>query len=242
MEHELAVARRIQTGLFPTILPTTPQLEVRAHNEPGRQVSGDYYDVVPMEDGRTAVIVADVSGKGVSAALLMANLQAAVRVTLPAARDAATVVRQWNRLLYANTDASQFVTMLLAIVDLQAPRIEIVNAGHMMPICIRPDGTLFEPPESGSLPLGVEPEEPYYAQYIERVGAPNTLLLYTDGVTEAIDEQQQFFGAERLREVLAGRGGPPAGDVIDATRLRLRKFCGRAPLADDVTLVAVQMR
>ena len=241
LENELNVARQIQTGLFPPDFEPRPELRIRAFNEPGQQVSGDYYDIVPLSDGRVALVIADVAGKGVSAALLMANLQAAVRVTLPQAGDFAAVVGRWNQLVCENTDADKFVTMLLVVVDPKRRTIEMINAGHLPPYRLRLAGAPEELFETSQLPLGISYDEQYQVTRRELGADPVSLFLYTDGVPEAMNEDLELFGEGRLLETLGGLGQLDPEALISTVRDRVKRFSGHARQADDMTILAVHL-
>lgn len=154
LEKDLELARRIQNGLLPAALPARPGLKVAALNEPGNRVSGDYYDVIERPDGRLWMLVADVTGEGVAAALLMANLQAAVRATIDETDDPAELMTRWNRLICANTDSSKFITALLGLIDPAARRARFTAAGHFPPLIVR---SLAEPQASACASALAEP-------------------------------------------------------------------------------------
>jgi serine phosphatase RsbU (regulator of sigma subunit)/pSer/pThr/pTyr-binding forkhead associated (FHA) protein len=241
LENELNVARQIQTGLFPPDFEPRAGLRIRAFNEPGRQVSGDYYDIVPLSGERVGLVIADVAGKGVAAALLMANLQAAVRVTLPEGDDLGELVGRWNRLICENTDLSKFVTLLLAVVNPQLRSVEIANAGHLPPYVLSGGDKIDTLAGPTHLPLGVEDGERY--DTIERQFGTEEVSLFmcTDGVPEAMNEQEELFGERRMVEALteSERLSPEA--LIASVRNRVKRFSGRAPQSDDITILAVQL-
>ncbi|MCP4589948.1 MAG: SpoIIE family protein phosphatase [bacterium] len=242
LENEISLARDIQRALFPATLPNHAQFEVAALNKPGRHVSGDYYDVIELGDGRLGVLIADVTGEGVASSLLMANLQAAVRVTLVELDDPGVMLTRWNRLVYGNTDASKFITCMTAILEPDTRMIRIASAGHHAPWLLR-----NEPADCGALesepgfPLGVVADAQYTTTSIELGKAPCTLYACTDGVFEAMDPAQQEFGHERMHAVLAGcRSGDPQ-ELIDAMHAAILEFAGDAPQSDDITMLTVRM-
>jgi len=241
LESELLLARRIQSNLFPKDLPDRDDLAVAALNDPGRHVSGDYYDVLPFEDGRVGLVVGDVTGKGAAAAILMAYLQAMVRLTLTADADLADVCRKWNRLLHANTDVSKFITLVAGIIDPKARRFDYVNAGHFPPYLLAEGQVVIDQRDRAFLPLGVEPQEPYEVLSCTLRGAVTALLIFTDGLPEAMNEAGEQFGLERVRAWLLEHGGKKPAELIAGLRGQIRRFVGRSPQSDDITLLAVRL-
>ncbi|MFH0982311.1 MAG: SpoIIE family protein phosphatase [Planctomycetota bacterium] len=240
LENEIALAREIQRALFPAVLPDHDRYKVAALNEPGRQVSGDYYDALELPDGRLGVLIADVTGEGVAAALLMANLQAAVRVTFPDRDDPGDVLARWNRLVYGNTDASTFITCLVAILDPRTRTARLASAGHHGPylLSLEPPGCRTLECEPG-YPLGVVAEAEYVTATVELDRTPCTLFFCTDGVFEAMNSAQGEFGEERMREVLTDRSSLEPRKVIEDMRQAIKDFAGPAPQSDDITMLAV---
>jgi sigma-B regulation protein RsbU (phosphoserine phosphatase) len=242
LENEIALARDIQRALFPHTLPDHERIRVAALNEPGRHVSGDYYDVLELPDGRLGILVADVTGEGVAAALLMANLQAVVRVTVPECADPGEMLRRWNRLVHANTDASKFITCLAAILDPASRTLRMASAGHPPPYLLT-----LEPCTSRALelepgyPLGVVPEADYPTATVELGPAPCTLFCCTDGVFEAMDSAKQEFGETRMCQVFAGCASIDPHEVLDTMRQAIKAFAGPAPQSDDITMLVVHL-
>ncbi len=241
LESELALARQIQTDLYPSEPLDTDAVFVAGFNEPGRQVSGDYYDVMPFEDGRIGVVIADVVGKGVSAALLTANLQAAVRVLLPHTQSLPDAMMRWNRLIHTNTDAAKFITAAVGILDPEQRRIEFATAGHFPPCLIEPSGDVTELSADRHFPFGLMPDEAY-TSHVAEIPAGATLFFYTDGVTEALDSEGQQYGKERLTETLRSHVADDTPDLIRAVRADVNGFVGEAPQSDDITLMAIRFK
>ncbi|MHC4611546.1 MAG: SpoIIE family protein phosphatase, partial [Planctomycetota bacterium] len=203
LEHEISLARDIQQQLFPASLPQREGLQVAVLNEPGRHVSGDYYDVIELTDGRIAFVIADVTGEGVAAALLMANLQAAVRVTLSNEGDPGLLLGLWNRLVYHNTEASKFVTCLVGIVDPQSRELRLANAGHPQPFGLQAGGGGWaEVKTDPGLPLGIQESVCYQTQRMQFATGACTLYCSADGVVGAMNDDEALFTRERLVEVL----------------------------------------
>lgn len=242
LNRDIEVARRIQTGLFPAALPQRGPVRVAALNEPGQQVSGDYYDVLEGRDGSLWCLVADVTGEGVSAALVMANLQAAVRLTISDSNDPGELLTRWNRLVYSNTDASKFVTCLLARLDPPSRRICLASAGHSPPMLIRAGAAdPEEPSPDAGFPLGVVKDAHYVSSTIDPGPEPFVLFCYTDGVVEAMDTQGALFGRQRLVESFTDRRDLNPQALIRQIRQRISHFVGSAPQSDDITMLAVRL-
>ena len=241
--REIDLARSIQKGLFPSSLPHRDNLRIAALNDPGQRVSGDYYDVIERPDGRAWCLIADVTGEGVAAALLMANLQAAVRVTIDSTDDPAALLSRWNTLIHQNTDASKFITCLLALVDPAKRRVRFATAGHCVPFVL--SGGDVAPRElaatTATFPLGVV-EQAEFATYEEDLGSESTVLFaYTDGVTEAMDAEEQPFGLDRLIEVLKQQTDLNPQGLIKRVRKDVAGFVGEARQSDDITMLAIHV-
>jgi serine phosphatase RsbU (regulator of sigma subunit)/pSer/pThr/pTyr-binding forkhead associated (FHA) protein len=242
LHHDLDIARTIQTGLFPAALPARPGLEVAALNEPGNRVSGDYYDVMETPDGCCWMLIADVTGEGIPAALLMANLQAAVRVTIHQHDDPGVLLARWNPLIHVNTDSSKFITCLLIRLDPTGRRLHIASAGHHLPLILPAEADApLSLPDVGGLPLGVTADAGYESAAVELGTDPCILLAYTDGVVEAMNTAQDCFGAERLvASFRAHRGLRPSG-IVRQVRQDVTRFAADAPQSDDITLLAASV-
>jgi len=240
LNHDLDVARSIQNGLFPTTLPNHATLKAAALNDPGRRVSGDYYDIIERADGRLWCLIADVTGEGVAAALQMANLQAAVRVSLGDADDPAELLTRWNRFLCQNATRSRFITCLLALVDPQSHSVCFASAGHWGPLVAHGIGTPPRELESDSgFPLGVAEDSKFQSTTVELGPEPFVMFCYTDGVSEALDSAGQPFGQERLFQAIADRMDLNPTAIIKQVRKQVAGFVGPAEQSDDLTMLAV---
>jgi sigma-B regulation protein RsbU (phosphoserine phosphatase) len=242
LENEMALAREIQQGLFPSRLPDYPHLAVAALNEPGRHVSGDYYDVIELPEGRVGILIADVTGEGVAASLLMANLQAAVRVTLTEAVDPAVMLGRWNKLMHDNTDDSKFITCLFGIIDPAKRTLHIASAGHPPPHLLTLSPTTCAQLElDAGFPLGIMEESQYLASTVLLEKSPCGLFCCTDGVLEAMDSEHKEFGHERTAAALTARDSLDPAMVIDDVRKAIKEFTGNAPQSDDITMLALRL-
>src|SRR5262245_32549134 len=235
-EAELSIAREVQQALFPRQLPAGCGLEFSAVCLPSAGISGDYYDVLALPDGRLIFAIADISGKGVSAAILMANLQALLRALAPSAPEPSAVCRRLNEHLHQVTDAAKFATFFYAEWTPVERRLTYVNAGHNAPLLL--GNGQCQRLEDGGPPLGMFPTADFETG---RVGLKpgETIVLYSDGITEAATTDGEEFGELRLEEVVKGNCGKPLA-VIEAQVLKaVRQWSGSNP-EDDMTLMLVR--
>src|SRR6516164_6752042 len=201
LEQEINIARDIQQALLPRNFPDTPNFSVTGVNFPCLSVGGDYFDVFPLSDGRTAFVIADVSGKGLGAAILTTMLQGALSgMTL--GTDPARVFNHVNRFLCEHSEVGRYATVFFGLLDHDG-HLEFINAGHPSPFLIR-RGAAEEAFTEGSFPVGLVPEAQYTAACL-KLEPGDTLVLFTDGVTEAMDPEEQLFGMPRLKQVLTGQ-------------------------------------
>jgi phosphoserine phosphatase RsbU/P len=238
LEQQIAIARDIQQALLPKNLKEYPFLSVSGVNFPCLSVGGDYFDVFPLDDKRTAFLLADVSGKGLGAALLTTMLQGALSgMTL--GTDPARVFNHVNRFLCDHAEVGRYATMFFGILD-DAGRLEFINAGHPSPILIRKD-TVEEAFTEGSFPVGLVPEAEFTTTTLQL--QPNdTMVLFSDGVTEAMDPEEELYGVPRLRGVLQGKPDMQLDEIQKAILESVENFARGARQADDLTLLLVRYR
>ncbi len=242
LEREISLAREIQQRLFPNDLPNRTDVRVAARNDPGRRVSGDYFDVIDLGNGKIGFVVADVTGEGVAAALLMSNLQAAVRLTMVGEADPADLLRRWNHLMYENTEASKFVTCLVGVLDAGARRLALADAGHYRPYAMRAaPGECFEVPCEPGFPLGVVGRAEYTTEWADLGPAPCTLFCYTDGVIEAMNPDGQRFTFSKTLQALHAAGDIAPERLIAQVSASIAAFCGSATQSDDITMLALHL-
>ena len=243
LNQDLDVARGIQNSLFPNDLPENDRVVIAALNDPGRRVSGDYYDVIERPDGKFWIIIADVSGEGVAAALLMANLQAAVRVTIVDCDDPGDLMRRWNRLVSRNAAQSKFITCLAALIDPAQRTVCLANAGHWCPMFLR-GKTISATPDHAEpgFPLGVTADGEYLSATIELGSAPTTLFCYTDGVIEAMNPEQEPFGMAQLEASLREGAELTPSALVKHVRRKVTEFAAGAEQSDDITMLAVLVK
>jgi serine phosphatase RsbU (regulator of sigma subunit) len=240
VEQELALAWRIQASFLPHELPHIPGWQLAATLKPAREASGDFYDVIPLPNGRFGILVADVSGKGMGAALYMALSRTLLRtyaVQYHARPDHVFTVA--NRRILMDTDAKMFVTVFYGILDPTTGTLTYCNAGHNPPYLLSSqDERPVQELRRTGIPLGVFEGETW-EQGVAQFAPADVLVLYTDGVTDAQDEHETFFGEERVLEIAQSNLGRPAQDVRDGLSAAVQEFVGETPQFDDITVMVV---
>ena len=239
LEHQLQVARLIQQTLLPRESPSVPGWQMSGHYQPAHAVGGDFYDFLPLEDGRLGLIIGDVTDKGVPAALLMATTRSLLRTAAQRAHSPGQLLQEVNTLLGTEIPPKMFVTCLYAILDPATGRLQYANAGHNLPYRSHPEHGRVGELRATGMPLGLMPGMSYEDQ--ETTIAPGEcIVFYSDGLVEAHNPQQEMFGNPRLRALLGNCAGEcPA--LIQHLLAELEAFTGRGwQQEDDVTLVTLQ--
>ncbi len=240
MEEEMQLARTIQQELLPKTLPTVPGVQLAAVAEPAREVGGDYFDAVKLGDGRLVLAIADVTGKGVGAALLMANVQACLHALLPMPLPLEDTVAQINRVICRNTSADRFITFFAGVFDPATRRFDYVNAGHNPPMLVRAATGAIELLEEGGLLLGVMDGMPYTPGHVT-LEAGDVLALFTDGVTEAMGEAEEEYDEARLEALLVEHRALPPQELLGHLRRDIALFTGSdTQLSDDLTAIVLR--
>ncbi len=242
IRRDLELASRIQRSFLPQSLPQVPGYEFAAHYESAEEVGGDYYGFIPLPGGRLAVALGDVAGKGVAAALLMAKLSSDTRFSVLMEPDPGRAVGKLNDLLYEFTsEADRFVTLAMAVLDPARHTAALVNAGHLSPRVYRQATGLFHeavPKDKAGVPLGIL-QGYVFESYTVPLHPGDTLLMFTDGVTDSVSVQNTTFGTKGMEEALQGAEPASATAVVERlTKAVKQHAAGRAP-HDDVTLVAL---
>jgi serine phosphatase RsbU (regulator of sigma subunit)/anti-sigma regulatory factor (Ser/Thr protein kinase) len=234
-EHELEVARLIQQNFLPRELPDLPGWDVAACYRPAREVSGDFYDVIPLPDGRVAFVVGDVTDKGVPAALVMSATRSVLRASAQRVIEPGAVLARVNEHLCPDMPEKMFVTCLYGVLDPASGRLRFANAGHDLPYVNTADGVVEL--RARGMPLGLLPGMEYEEKEI--VLAPgDSVLLHSDGIVESHDPNREMFGFPRLKETVAGAAGGQA--LIDHILAELEAFVGpAAEQEDDITMVTL---
>ena len=238
LEQEINIARDIQQALLPRNFRNYPHLSVTGCNFPCLSVGGDYFDVFPLSENRTAFLLADVSGKGLGAALLTTMLQG-VLSGLTLGTDPALVITNFNQFLCSHSEVGRYATMFFGILD-ELGNLEYINAGHPSPILIR-NGAAQEAFTEGSFPVGLVPEAQYTTVRV-KLEPRDTVVLFSDGVTEAMDPQDELFSVGRLRQVLSGQQDTPLDEIQKQILEAVANFSQGASQADDLTLLLLRFR
>lgn len=237
MERELELASAIQRDLFPRELPRVPGLELAAANRQARLVGGDYYDVLGGSD-RPLLVVADVAGKGISASLLMATIQATLRALLVFPQSLTELVNRANRLLCGSMPGNRYATLMLAHCDAASGECEYVNAAQCQAIVARAAGGL-EVLDATGLPVGMFPQVEYESRRMT-LAPGDALVIYSDGVTDAQAPNGEEFGLDRLRELAARLRGSTAREICDGVMEAVQQFVEETPQYDDITVMVAR--
>jgi sigma-B regulation protein RsbU (phosphoserine phosphatase) len=238
LQNELDVASKIQQSILPTRFPKTAEYEVHANMEPARNVGGDFYDILTLEDSYVGLAIADVSDKGVPASLFMMSSRTLLKGTAIGIPEPGNVLQDVNDLLYEENDTSMFVTVIYAVYSPDTGRFVYANGGHNPPLIIHRDGSSTLLPPIGGIALGIAPGMAF-PQETEILQPGDILMLYTDGVTEAMNADREEFGMERMQQVFADR--PPA-NAKDATEMifeAVHTFAGETAQSDDITCLTI---
>ena len=239
IEKELQLASEIQRRLLPATMPLLDRLDVVARTRSARQVGGDYYDAIPFGEEHL-FCVADVSGKGIAASLLMSNFQATLRALASSGRPLPEIVARMNELMYASTASNKYVTSIFVAIDPATGHGHYVNGGHNEGIILRADGT-DERLKASGMSVGLMPGRPYTEREIT-VGPGDIVILYSDGVTEANDVNENEFEIERLIACVRARQAEPADAIVSAIFDSVDQFAGAAPQYDDITAMIIARR
>jgi sigma-B regulation protein RsbU (phosphoserine phosphatase) len=237
--REIEIAREVQERLFPQEMPAIADGSVAGACRPALGVGGDYYDVIHLEDGRLGLAIGDVSGKGISAALLMASLRASLRgVTLDNPRDFAKLMHKVNRLVYEASASNRYATFFFAAYDPQTRMVECVNAGHNPPVVLRGNDVIRL--EAGGPVVGLLPFAPYTEQALT-LEPGDLLLLYTDGISEAMTHEDEEWGEERMIEAAQTVRDKSAEEILQALFHAADAFTAGAPQHDDMTMLVLKL-
>jgi sigma-B regulation protein RsbU (phosphoserine phosphatase) len=239
LEDELLIAREIQRGLLPAKLPRLKDFSFAATNISSRQVGGDYYDVIPISEHEFVVVIADVSGKGTPASLLMANLQAAIRALAPLKIPLGELTRRVNDLICENTSPDRFITFFWGILDSRSRDLTYVNAGHNPPFLFR-GVRVHQRLRSGGMILGVMRSDEGYEEGHVALHPGDLLVCFTDGISEAMNKDGKEFKESRLQSVIGSLGEAPAHSVVRGIRDAIKKHVADAPQSDDITLLVMK--
>ncbi len=237
MEEELNVARNIQRGLLPGTLPTEGWFRAAGASLASHEVGGDYFDVQPYGDGGWMAVIADVSGKGVSSALLAALLQGAFLLGSESALPIPEMLSRINHFLNTRTQGEKYATLFYCVLERDG-LLRWSNAGHPAPVLVHSDGSTLEL-EPGGLPVGMLPEAKYGVEEV-RLRPGDKLVMYSDGLSEAQDEEGRYFGAAAVRKIAGRCAKSGCAELHAALHEAVEKFTGDSLLADDITVVVLE--
>jgi sigma-B regulation protein RsbU (phosphoserine phosphatase) len=238
LERELQMARKVQASLLPAEMPQIPGWEFTAQWRPAREVAGDYYDFIGFP-GALGLVIADVTDKGLPAALFMVFTRSVVRNSLTRAGSPAQGITHANEVICSESTNGLFVTLVYAWLDPSSGELTYVNAGHNPPLYYRAGGDQLSLLHNTGIPLGVE-ESSIYTQQTISLEPGDFVLFYTDGVTDAIDAAQQEYGMERLEQAVLDARRLPAGEMLASLEGDIRRFTGPAAPFDDITILLVK--
>ena len=240
MQEEIRLAARIQTELLPKSGPSIPGYDIVGRTIPAQEVGGDYFDFIPIDEHRLAFCLGDVTGKGLPASLLMANLQATLRGQTLTTGSPKTCLERSNQLLYQSTSPEKFATLFYAILDLQNHQILYSNAGHDNPYLCS-DRTTTKRLKIGGIPLGMLPDFSFEQESVP-LEEDSILVAYSDGVTEAMNAKEEMFGEERIAAVIDQHKNAPATEIIDHLVSAVKTFAAGYPQSDDITVVVMRRK
>ncbi len=236
LERELQVAREVQMNLIPRSVPKLPGWEFAAWWQPARQVSGDFYDFIPLNETQLGIVIADVTDKGMPAALFMANSRSIIRASVSIPTQPANAIASANRLICADSANGMFVSLFYGKLDIESGNLTYVNAGHNPPYLYQAETETFSEFERTGLVLGIESEAEFKEQAVQ-LKQGDFILLYTDGVTEATNTEQDLYGKDRLLQLLYNHRKSSVNEVQAALEDSITEFIGDISPSDDITMV-----
>jgi serine phosphatase RsbU (regulator of sigma subunit) len=239
LRRELELSRLIQTEMLPRTPLRLGAAEIKGVSIPAREVGGDFFNYFPLPEGRLALLVGDVSGKGVSAALLMANVQATLRARIPLEDNLATLAAALDREIDETTPGAVYVTLFLGILDTERHTLRYVNAGHYPQFVLHADDGIVAMPATG-LPIALYPGQPY-KEAVVSVRSGDLIFFYTDGLLDTEDDHGEMFGAARLNAILAREHTEGIDTVLERVEEAVRRFRGQTEPFDDATMMALRL-
>jgi phosphoserine phosphatase RsbU/P len=245
MDRDLETAHEIQRILLPEKCPTVSGYEIAALNIPAQHVSGDYYDFVDVDENRLGIAIADVSGKGVPASLIMAMCRTVLRAQAPGHSSAAEVLRQVNRILFPDIREDMFITLSYAVLDFKQHTLTLAKAGHDAPLLWRSGEQPIQSLQSPGIALGIDSGEVFdtvISDFVITLQPEDTVLLYTDGISEAVNMEGEEFGKEQIKGALQAGAPGGAAYLIQNIVERVSRFRGEQVQNDDITLVTIKRK
>ena len=238
LQEEMRLAYEIQVDLLPKSQPVIPGYQIAGKSIPAKDVGGDYYDFIEIDDSNLAFCLGDISGKGIPAAILMANLQASLRGQAKLKRPCKECVSFTNDILFHNTSPTKFATLFYGILNKDTNEITYCNAGHNEPFLFS-GNTVFRKFSAGGIIVGVTPSFPYNEETI-KLHPGDSLIIYSDGITEAMDKKEEEFDEDRLEEAIKKHINEPAAEMLENLINEVKQFTMNTPQTDDMTLVIIK--
>jgi len=240
LKKEMQIAREVQNNLFPRDLPATQNISLKAYYLPHQTIGGDYYDYIDIDEDRSLICIADVSGKGVPAAILMSNVQAALRTMVRYTNDLRKIVFQLNDLILLHAKGNRFVTMFVGIIDFTRKELTYINAGHnSIPLVCKDSSVLLD---KGSTILGMFETLPFIEVTTILLEKNNHLFLYTDGLSECMNDKDEEFGLERILPLIQLENSSDQIEMIDNIIKETVEFKGARAYNDDITLLSCHIQ
>jgi sigma-B regulation protein RsbU (phosphoserine phosphatase) len=242
---ELQIAAEIQRSFLPETIEQVPGFEIAATSIMAKEVGGDFFDVMPFETihlkkGATGVVIADVSGKGVPAALFMALSRIVIRVNALWHKKPTDVIKDANNIISSDSKSGMFVTVFYGVIDWESRTLAYVNAGHNPPLFFRARNREISKLIRTGIAVGAMENAEYTSRELP-LETNDVVILYTDGVTEAINQREEMFGEERLQNVARAGAGLSAQDLMQKILDQIKSFCGNHPQSDDITLMVIKV-
>lgn len=238
LEKELSSARAVQMSLLPHGAPSVPGYEIFGRTEPAQWVGGDYFDFIDLSDNKVALCLGDVTGKGLPAALLMANIQAILRSQMMGGATPRRIMYRTNKLLRQSITEGKFVTLFYSILDAEKHWLVFTNAGHENPYLVKREGTVTRLVTGGTV-LGIL-DDLFYEEEAVPLDPGDVIIVFSDGVTEAINSSEEMYGQQRLEECLMVNRHLPAEQLAGAVEASVKTFAGPVPMRDDLTLLVIR--
>ena len=241
LEYELSMASRMQKAILPTTFPDGPDHEIHGCMNPAHEVSGDFFDVINLDQGRIGVAIADVSGKGVPAALFMMSSRTILKAAAIGLQEPASVLEEVNSLIHKDNENTMFITLLYAVYDPRTGLLTYANGGHCNPLLLHPQQGCTELPSTQGVALGLS-QDHVYQETTVTVPPGGTVVMYTDGVSEAMNSDEQEFGEERLRILLQDKRPAGAQQANSMILEAVREHTGGIRQFDDITCLTLHRK
>ncbi len=245
LDSDLQVAQEIQRILLPSCSPDFDGFEIAGSNVPARHVSGDYYDFLKVDEERCGVVIADVSGKGVPASLIMATCRSVIRSQAPGEKSAAQVLKNVNERLFPDIKEDMFISMAYAVLERHSSQVTLCRAGHDAPFLYRASDASVTRVNPPGMAVGIDSGEAFNRftrDFSLDLHKDDCLILYTDGVTEALDADGEEFGIERVTHSIVESAPQGATAILERLTADLKRFVGAAPQHDDITLIVIRKK